>query len=293
MTTEDVSLRYRDLDLWPTLEAGQALYEAQLAAVAAVGPALADIAAAADAAALRLARGGRLVYVGAGTSARIGVQDGAELPPTFNWPQDRLVFAIAGGEEALLRAVENAEDSGSEGAQRMIEIQAGVDDVVIGLAASGATPFTVAALRTAQARGALTVGVANNPACMLLDVCEHAILIDTGAEAIAGSTRLKAGTAQKVVLNLFSTLVMTRLGHVYQGLMVNMRATNDKLRRRSVQMVVTITGCTESVAAEAVAGSGGELKVAALIARGLVVDAARALLAKHGGNLRGAMSEVR
>ena len=293
MSTEDVSPRFRDLDLWPTPEAAEALYEAQLAAVAAVRPALADIAAAADAAAPRLARGGRLVYAGAGSSARIGVQDGAELPPTFNWPQDRLVFAIAGGEEALLRAVENAEDSGADGVQRINEIDVGADDVVVGLAASGATPFTVAALRTAQARRALTIGLANNPGSTLLDVCEHAILIDTGGEAVAGSTRLKSGTAQKVVLNIFSTLVMTRLGHVYQGLMVNMRATNEKLRRRSAQMVMTITGCDERMAAEALAAAGGELKLAALIARGLAPDAAKALLAKHGGNLRGAMGEVR
>lgn len=292
MTTEDLSPRYLDLDLWEPLEALKALYEGQLAAVAAVGPALPAIAAAVEAAASRLRNGGRLVYVGAGTSGRIGVQDGAELPPTFNWPRERLVFAMAGGDGALLQAVEGAEDSEAAGAARMEEIGVGAHDVVIGLAASGGTPFTVSAIRTARAAGALTVGVANNPGSRLLQASEHPVLVETGEEPVAGSTRLKAGTAQKVVLNLFSTLLMVRLGKVYRGRMVNMRPTNDKLRRRAVQMVVTITGCAEGVAADAVANSGGDVKLAVLLACGLPADAAQALLTKHGGSLRFAMAEL-
>jgi len=292
MTTEDVSPRYLDLDLWETVEALKAFHEDQLAAVAAVGPALPAIAAAVDAAAPRLRRGGRLVYAGAGTSARIGVQDGAELFPTFNWPRDRVAFAIAGGERALLQAIENAEDSSADGAARIREIGVGPNDVVLGLAASGATPFTIGAVKAAKERGAMTVGIANNPGSQLLEVSDHPILIDTGAEPIAGSTRLKAGTAQKVVLNLFSTMVMVRLGNVYLGLMVNMRPTNEKLRRRAVQMVITLAGCAADVAAAAIANSEGDVRLAVLLARGIEKGAAQALLEKHDGNLRLSMAEI-
>jgi len=292
MTTEDISPRYLDLDLWTNIEALRALYEAQLAAVAAVGPALPAIAAAVDQAVARLRKGGRLIYVGAGTSGRIGVQDGAELAPTFDWPRDKLVFAVAGGEAALLQAVEGAEDSRAGGAQRMAEISAGDHDVVIGLAASGDTPFTVSALEAARARGALTVGIANNPGSPLLETSDHPLLIETGAEAIAGSTRLKAGTAQKVALNLFSTLTMLRLGKVYRGLMVHMRPVNEKLRRRSVQIVSSVAGVSDAAAAAALAKSDGDVKHAALIALGADPAAAPYLLDKHAGNLRAAIAEI-
>lgn len=292
MTTEDVSPRYADLDLWETIDALKALHQDQQAGVATVAHVLPALAAAVDAAAPRLRRGGRLIYVGAGTSARIGVQDGAELLPTFSWPADRVAFAIAGGEAALLRAIENAEDSGANGAARMEELGAGANDVVLALAASGNTPFTVSAVKAARQRGALTVGIANNPGSQLLAASEHPILIDTGEEAVAGSTRLKAGTAQKVVLNLFSTMAMVRLGKVYRGMMVHMRPTNEKLRRRAAQMVVTITGCEESVATTAVAKSEGDVKLAVLLACGLESGAAKALLEKHDGNLRLAMAEI-
>lgn len=292
MTTEDISPRYLDFDLWENIEALKALYEGQLAAVAAVGPVLPAIAAAVENAVPRLRRGGRLVYAGAGTSGRIGVQDGAELTPTFDWPQSQLVFAMAGGEGAILHSIENAEDSSAGGAARMKEIDVGENDVVLGLAASGNTPFTVSAIKTAKQRGALTIGIANNPGSQLLKISHHPILLETGEEAIAGSTRLKAGTAQKVVLNLFSTLAMVRLGKVYRGLMVHMRATNSKLRRRSMQMVATITGCEEDVAEAAVTKAEGDVKLAALIACGVESDKAKALLQKHDGNLRFAMAEI-
>lgn len=292
MTTEGISPRYLDFDLWDNIDALKALYEGQLAAVAAVGPVLPAIAAAVDDAVPRLRRGGRLVYAGAGTSGRLGAQDGAELVPTFNWPRDRLVFAMAGGEAAFLYSVENAEDSSVGGAARMEEIGVGANDVVLGLAASGETPFTVAAVRAARQRGAMTVGIANNPGSQLLNVCDHSMLLETGEEPVAGSTRLKAGTAQKVVLNLFSTLAMVRLGKVYRGLMVHMRPTNDKLRRRSIQMVMTITGCETDVAAAAVMTSEGDVKLAALIACGMESGAAQALLKKHDGNLRFALAEM-
>ncbi len=293
MSTEDISPRYLDLDLWPATEQVKALYEGQLAAVAALGPALAAIGAAVEQAAPRLRKGGRIIYVGAGTSARIGVQDGAELLPTFNWPAEQVAFVIAGGESALLRAVENAEDSAEDGARRIDELGVGVNDVVLGLAASGNTPFTVAAIQVARARGALTIGIANNAGSQLLAISEHPVLIQTGAELIAGSTRLKAGTAQKVALNLFSTAVMMQLGRVYRGMMVHMRPTNEKLRQRSEQMVIEIAGCVPRIAADALAKANGDVKTAVLIAGGLDTEAAMTMIAKHNGNLRGALAEAK
>jgi len=291
MSTEDINPRFLDLDLWKTLEGVKALHETQVEAVAAITPALPAIAAAVDEAASRLKRGGRLVYVGAGTSARIGVQDGAELFPTFSWPKDRVAFVIAGGEGALLQAVENAEDSTADGAAQIGKLRVGPDDVVIALAASGNTPFTVAAITQAHASGALTVGIANNANARLLAASEHPILVETGPEAVAGSTRMKAGTAQKIVLNLFSTMVMVRLGKVYRGLMVHMRPTNEKLRRRAAQMVVTITGCSDEAAASALANADGDVKLAVLLASGAEKAAAEAALRKHDGNLRFALAE--
>ena len=292
MTTETVSHLYRDFDLWGNAKALEALLEGQAAAISSLGPILAGLGAAVDAAAPRLRRGGRLIYAGAGTSARIGVQDGAELFPTFNWPHEQVAFAIAGGEGALLRAVENAEDSAEDGVARIEELGVGADDVVIGLAASGNTPYTVAAVKAAKARGALTVGIANNPATQLLAASDHPILLDTGPEIIAGSTRLKAGTAQKAALNLLSTLLMVRLGRVYGGLMVHMRPTNEKLRRRGVQMIARIVGCQEDAAAAAFAKADGDVKLGVLIARGADRARGEALLEKHDGNLRAALAEA-
>ena len=292
MSTEDVSPRYLDMDLWSTDEQVAALHESQLTAVAALTPALPAIARAVEEAAVRLRRGGRIMYVGAGTSARIGVQDGAELLPTFNWPAGQVAFVIAGGEQALLRAVENAEDSGEAGARRIEELNTGKDDVVIGLAASGTTPFTVSAVNAARTRGALTIGIANNAGTLLLQSCDHSIPIETGPEAIAGSTRLKAGTAQKVALNLISTAVMLRLNRVYRGMMVDMRPTNHKLRQRSEQMVARIAECSPNNAADALAAAGGDIKTAALIVKGLNPDAASDLIRRHEGNLRTAIAEL-
>ena len=292
MGTERRSTRYEDLDSWPNLDVLSALYEGQLSAVAAVRAALPAIASAADAAVERLQSGGRFVYVGAGTSGRIGVQDGAELPPTFNWPDERVVYLMAGGEGALLRAVENAEDSVEDGRARIREAQVGPGDVVVGVAASGTTPFTVAALQEATALGAQTIGVSNNAGAPILAACTHSILVDTGEEVVAGSTRMKAGTAQKIVLNLFSTLVMIRLGRVYRGLMVHMRATNAKLRRRAEIMVAQITGCSHNVAVEALGQADGDVKTAVLIAFGVDRPFAQEILARNGDNLRLALADV-
>lgn len=292
MLTEQFSPRYLDLDSWSTGEMIAAMYEGQLAAAAAVSGALDNIAAAVDDAVPSLRRGGRIVYVGAGTSGRIGVQDGTELPPTYGWPAERLVFAIAGGLGALVQSVEGAEDNEAAGAGAMAEAGVGSDDVVIGLAASGTTPFTIGALSAAGEVGAVTIAIANNTGAPLLQVARHPILVETGSEVIAGSTRMKAGTAQKIVLNLFSTAVMVKLGRVYRGLMVHMRASNAKLRRRAERMVREIVGCTTEDAARFVDRADGDVKIAILLGFGLEPAEAAELLTRTGDNLRSAISEL-
>ena len=292
MPTEHRSTRFEDLDSWSSEDALSALYEGQLAAVAAVRRALPAIAAAAEDVVEHLRAGGRLVYVGAGTSGRIGVQDGAELPPTFNWPDEKVVYLMAGGDGALLRAVENAEDGVEAAIARIRGAEVAANDVVIGVAASGTTPFTVAALKEAASRGAVTIGVSNNEGVPLLEVCTHPILVETGEEVVAGSTRMKAGTAQKIVLNLLSTLVMIRLGRVYRGLMVHMRATNAKLRRRGEIMVAQITGCEDRTAIDAMAEAGGDVKIASLIVYGVDRAFAETILARNGDNLRLALADI-
>jgi len=293
MATEYINPRYVDLDSWSSAEMIEAMYEEQLAAAAAVRGALEAIGAAVDDAVPALQRGGRLVYAGAGTSGRIGVQDGTELPPTFDWPPDRLVFAMAGGLGALLQSVEGAEDDEAEGARAVADNRIGADDVVIGIAASGTTPFTIGVLRAASAAGAVTIALANNPDAPLLLVARHRIMVETGSEVIAGSTRMKAGTAQKIVLNLLSTSIMVKLGRVYRGLMVHMRPSNAKLRRRAEGMVSQILGCAEADAARLLERSAGDVKLAVLLGLGLGEAEAAALLGRHGGNLRPAIAEVR
>jgi N-acetylmuramic acid 6-phosphate etherase len=288
MSTESADPRFADLDAWPTARAVEAMWEGQLSAVEAVRRALPQITLAAEAAAARLGGNGRLIYAGAGTSGRIAVQDGAELGPTFGWPSDRLVFAMAGGEAALLNSVEGAEDDAGDGAAQMESV--GPHDVVIGVAASGATPFTLAAIQEARRRGALTIGVANNQGAPLLDAAEFSVLLETGSEVLAGSTRMKAGTAQKAALNLISTAIMIRLGRVYKGLMVDMQLSNAKLRRRAEKMVASLAECGEPDAAAALAASGGRIKLAVLVAMGRSVGEAEVVLAASGGNLRRALS---
>src|SRR5262245_33540701 len=274
MLTEKISPRYVELDSWSSGEMLAAMYESQLAAAAAVRGALPDIAAAVDEAVPALRRGGRIVYVGAGTSGRIGVQDGSELPPTYDWPADRVVFVMAGGLGALVQSAEDAEDDEATGARAMADAKIGRDDVVIGIAASGTTPYTIGALRAATAAGAVTIALANNPGAPLFDVAGHRILVETGAEVIAGSTRMKAGTAHKIVLNLFSTTLMVKLGRVYRGLMVDMRARNAKLKRRAATIVGEIVGCAAADAARFVEQAGGGVRVDIRVGLGLLPVAA-------------------
>jgi N-acetylmuramic acid 6-phosphate etherase len=292
MATESVSDRYRGLDVWDTDGILEALVEGQMAAVAAVRPALPQLGRAAESAVPRLRAGGRLIYVGAGTSGRIAVQDGVELTPTFDWPPERVRYALAGGDAALIRSIEGAEDDRAKAVADLNALRPSRDDVVIGVAASGTTPYTLASLARAREAGALTIGLANNPGAPLLAEVEHPILLDTGPEAVAGSTRMKAGTAQKTALNLLSTLIMVRLGRVHDGLMVDVRATNAKLVARSRRMLMQIAGCDEATAAAALRRCDGRAKPAVLVVRGLSPREADEALERSGGSLRAALAAV-
>jgi N-acetylmuramic acid 6-phosphate etherase len=266
------------------------MLQGQLEAVEAIKSQRQAIAKAAEAAAARLERGGRLVYVGAGTSGRVAVQDGVELGPTFGWPAHLLVYLMAGGTGALMHSAEGAEDDGPRAEMEIAENEIAETDVVIGVAASGRTPYTVCAIKAARARGAMTIAIANNADTALLKSAEHGIFINTGSEVIAGSTRMKAGTAQKAVLNILSTAIMLRLGRVYQGQMVDMIISNDKLLRRAQKMVAAIAQCNEPAAATALKGADKNIKKAVLIAMGHTPATADAKLAANNGNLRRALA---
>ncbi|SFU02582.1 N-acetylmuramic acid 6-phosphate etherase [Pseudovibrio denitrificans] len=284
--TEQRSSRYAGLETWGTDEVLKALLGGQMQALNAVWAALGELETAVDATAQRLKAGeGRLVYVGAGTSGRLGVLDGIELIPTFGWPEERLIYGLAGGEAGLLRPQEGAEDSVEAGRNFVIEHKVGVQDVVLGLAASGTTPFTRAAIQTARASGALTISLANNPQSPLLADAEHEVLLRTGAEVLAGSTRLSAGTSQKAALNLFSTALMVRLNKVYRGYMVDMQLTNDKLDQRAKDMVVSLTGCSQEKAAASLHESGNQIKLAVLLVLGATKQQATNVLAETQGDL--------
>ena len=291
MSTETPDPRFADVERWPTISAVEAMLEGQLAAIAALKGQTDSIATAADAAATRLRKGGRIVYVGAGTSGRLAVQDGIELVPTYNWPPERLVFLLAGGTEAMTRSVEGAEDDASKARAEVLAASVGPDDVLISVAASGRTPYAVAALEAARENGALTIAIANNPSTPLLSAADHAIVADTGSEIVAGSTRMKAGTAQKAALNILSTAIMLRCGLVHRGLMVNMRASNEKLRHRALCMVATLAETDEDRAADALARADNDLRRAVLIARGFSPQDAADRLARAGGDLGEALAE--
>ncbi len=289
METERASPRFSDIDLWEPGDILEALIEGQMAAVAAVRPALAAIQAAAGAIEMRLRQDGRLVYAGAGTSGRLAVQDGAELIPTFNWPQDRLLLLMAGGKDALLRSAEGAEDEIEQAARLVQHHLIGPSDVLIAVAASGTTPFTLGCLRNAKQRGAITVGIANNRSAPLLEEADYPIWLDTGAEPIAGSTRMKAGTAQRVTLNLLSTLTMIRLGRVHQGLMVDVQAINAKLVVRSESILRQISGRSGEDVKDALQRADQNVKVAMLLLHGCSKEQAADLLEQAGGSLRVAL----
>lgn len=292
METERASPRYSDIDVWDPSDILDAMIEGQFTAVAAVRSVRPAIERAARATEARLKQGGRLIYAGAGTSGRLAVQDGAELMPTFSWPQDRLLLLMAGGKDALLHAVEGAEDETEQAVRLIRQHNVAVSDVVIAVAASGTTPFTLACLREAKKSAALTIGIANNQGTALLEEADHPIWLDTGSEPIAGSTRMKAGTAQRIALNLLSSLVMIMLGRVYEGLMVDVQAVNKKLVRRSETMLQRLTGRSREEVRAALGKADGSVKLAVLLLQGCDPAQATTLLDRAGGRLRTALAAI-
>jgi N-acetylmuramic acid 6-phosphate etherase len=292
MNTEELSPRYAEIDLWPAADILDAMVEGQLSSVAAVRAARKEIEQAALAAEARLRKRGRLVYVGAGTSGRLAVQDGAELMPTFSWPPERLLLLLAGGDAAMTQAIEGAEDDLAAAAELIAAHAIGPDDVLIAVAASGTTPFTLACLREAGKRGALTIGIANNAGTPLLTDAERPIFLATGPEPVAGSTRMNAGTAQRITLNLLSTLLMIRLGRIYRGMMVEVQACNAKLARRRERMVAHLTGQDGEAVREALDRAQGSVKLAVLLLQGYDLREAKDVLEQVGGGLRTALDHL-
>ncbi|MGP6178464.1 N-acetylmuramic acid 6-phosphate etherase [Microbacterium sp. A196] len=290
LATEQIDERYRDLDTMPTLDAMRAMNEAEASVPAAISAALPAIAAVVDAVAERLAAGGRLLYFGAGTSGRLGVVDASECPPTFHSDPQQVQGVIAGGKSAMFQAVEGAEDSVELGAAAVAELEVTERDVVFGIAASGRTPFVLGAVRAGRAVGALTVGLSCNTGSLLGAAVDMPIEVAVGPEVLSGSTRLKAGSATKQVLNMVSTGAMIRIGKTYGNLMVDLSVSNAKLRDRAERLVTAVTGADAATAAATLVASGLRVPVASvMIVRGVDRDAAEALLADAGGRLSGVL----
>jgi N-acetylmuramic acid 6-phosphate etherase len=291
LTTEAYRPELAEIDQRTTLDIARVMNREDAGVPGAVARQLPRIAAAIDAAAERMARGGRLLYLGAGTAGRLGVLDASECPPTFNTEPGEVVGLIAGGPEAMVTSVEGAEDSRELAVADLERHRVGPGDVVVGISASGRTPYAVGAVEHARAQGALTIGLSCNADSPLAAAADHGIEIVVGPEIVTGSTRLKAGTAQKLVLNMISTISMIRLGKTYGNLMVDVRASNEKLRARSRRIVRLATGAPEEAIEEALTATGGEVKNAILTILG-GVDAATAarLLAESHGHLRAALT---
>lgn len=279
-----------DLDNLSTLEMVTKFNQQDATVAEAVRLTLPDVAKAVDAAAASLSTGGRLIYLGAGTSGRLGVLDASECPPTFGVPHGLVVGLIAGGPGALLKAVEGAEDNAQLGVSDLQALELKPQDMVIGIAASGRTPYVIGALRYARQLGCHSAAVSCNPASPIAHEAEIAISPVVGPEALTGSTRLKSGTAQKLVLNMISTGAMVRIGKVYQNLMVDMQATNIKLVDRACRMVCQATGCSAEEAETALKQTQYEVKTAILmVLSGIAADQAKSLLIRHKGFLRAAL----
>ena len=290
LSTEARNPRTRELDALSTLELVTVMNDEDRAVAEAVRQALPRIAAAIDAIATRMHKGGRLIYTGAGTSGRLGVLDAAECPPTFSADPAQVLGLIAGGPGALLKAVEGAEDDDGLGARDLRALQLGAKDCVVGIAASGRTPYVLGALAEARAVGALTVAVVCNAGSPVAAAAELPIEVVPGPEVLTGSTRLKAGTATKLVLNMLSTGAFVRLHKVYGNLMVDLQATNAKLKARSVRIVAEATGCELAAAEAQLQAADGEVKVAIVAIQKQVTPAvARTLLFTHDGSVRQAL----
>ena len=291
LTTEAFRPELADVDRLSTFEIARLMNGEDTAVPAAVAQRLPQIAAAIDAVAERMSRGGRLIYAGAGTAGRLGVLDASECPPTFNTDPTQVVGLIAGGPEAMVTSVEGAEDSRELARADLDALVLTADDTVVGISASGRTPYALGAVEHARRLGALTIGLACNPDSALAAAAEHGIEIVVGPELLTGSTRLKAGTAQKLVLNMLSTITMIRLGKTYGNLMVDVRASNDKLRARSRRIVALATGAPDEEIERALAATDGEVKNAILtILGGVDGPTAARLLEESEGHLRAALA---
>ena len=289
LPTEDRNPATENLDSLSPLELTRAMHSADREALAAVERALPQIAGAIDAIAARLEGGGRLFYLGAGTSGRLGVLDASECPPTYNTPPELVQGLIAGGDSALRRSVERAEDDESQGVRDLEQHGFAAKDVLVGIAASGRTPYVLGGIRYARELGALTIGLSCVPGSELARASELAITPATGPEVVTGSTRMKAGTATKLVLNMLSTGALVRLGYVYGNLMINVQPTNMKLRDRAARIIATITGLNQSEAAELLE-RGGSVKTAVVMQKlGLSKEEAEERIHQAGGRLRDAL----
>jgi N-acetylmuramic acid 6-phosphate etherase len=290
LPTEARNQNTLDFDSLSPIGMVQAMHAADCEALKAVERVLPAVAAAVGAAAKRMRVGGRMLYLGAGTSGRLGVLDASECPPTFHTPPSLVEGIIAGGDHALRWAVEGAEDDPALGSAEVRERDIGPNDVVVGIAASGRTPYVLGAIETARAGGALTIGLSCVPHSPVARAAEFAISPDTGAEVLTGSTRLKAGTATKLVLNMLSTATLAGLGYVHGNLMVNVQPTNGKLRDRALRIVAELTGLEISRAAELFDAADGEVKTAVVMQKvGVSPQQARTLLLQAGGVLRKAL----
>ncbi|MEF3112508.1 N-acetylmuramic acid 6-phosphate etherase [Streptomyces chrestomyceticus] len=291
LTTEAFRPELAEIDRLSTLEIARTMNGEDATVPAAVADRLPEIAAAIDATAERMARGGRLVYAGAGTAGRLGVLDASECPPTFNTDPSEVVGLIAGGPTAMVAAVEGAEDSKELAAADLDALGLTADDTVVGVSASGRTPYAVGAVEHARAAcGALTVGLSCNAGSALAAAADHGIEVVVGPELLTGSTRLKAGTAQKLVLNMLSTITMIRLGKTYGNLMVDVRASNEKLRARSRRIVALATGAGDPEIEAALAATDGKVKNAILVVlAGVDGPTAARLLDGSRGHLRAAL----
>ncbi|MGW5328968.1 N-acetylmuramic acid 6-phosphate etherase [Streptomyces sp. NPDC004014] len=290
LTTEAFRPELAEIDRLPTLDIARLMNGEDAGVPAAVAARLPQIAAAIDAVAGRMARGGRLVYAGAGTAGRLGVLDASECPPTFNTEPGQVAGLIAGGPEAMVASVEGAEDSAELAREDLDALKIAPEDTVVGISASGRTPYAVGAVEHARALGALTIGLSCNEHSALAAAAEHGIEVVVGPELLTGSTRLKAGTAQKLVLNMLSTITMIRLGKTYGNLMVDVRASNAKLRARSRRIVSLATGAPDEEVERALTEAGGEVKNAILIVlAGVDGPTAARRLADSAGHLRAAL----
>jgi len=290
--TETQAARYRGLDTWSDGEILDAFWEGQSRAIGSLRSALPSIAAAAKALAARLHAGGRVVYSGAGASGLLAAGDAMEIGPTFNWPDDRVFVLLAGGTDLTPGLKGDVEDHDDRGRIEAEALKLTQNDAIIAVAASGTTRYTLAVMEAAAKAKALTIAIANNPGGPMLQRADHAILLETGPEVISGSTRMNAGTAQKAALNMLSSLTMIRLNRVHDGLMVDLRVQNAKLRERAIAILMSITGAAKDSAANALAACNDRIKPAALVLAGRSPEEAERILSQVGGSLRAALGSV-